>query len=160
MIIKPRDEHRSSIRNLLKSAFEPSHYEAVLIDELVKQGEPFFEWIILQDGAVKAYIAYTAATNKSGRIGYHLAPVAVAPDEQGKGLGTRLICQTLGMEELSEESIFVLGDPLFYERFGFTQTTTVQCPFDEGNAHFRALRWIDTAKEFTVGYSPAFQLAE
>ena len=160
MIIKPRKEHRDSIRGMLDCAFNSSRYESKLIDILISEDLDIFEWISLEDGVVEAYICYTPATNDSERIGYHLAPVAVHPDLQGRGVGSRLIRETLQMAGLRDESIFVLGDPLFYERFGFTQLGSARCPFDEDNNHFRALRWQDNVKPFSIGYSPAFQLVE
>lgn len=52
--------------------------------------------------------------------GLALGPVAVAPDRQGAGVGARLI--EFGLELARERgwcSVFVLGDPHYYGRFGF-----------------------------------------
>ncbi len=49
-----------------------------------------------------------------------LAPVAVHPDWQGRGIGIALIeegISTLG--ELGYPAVVVLGDPEYYRRFGF-----------------------------------------
>ena len=50
-----------------------------------------------------------------------LAPLAVVPAAQGKGIGSRLV--EAGLMRLAERGIalvFVLGDPAYYRRFGFT----------------------------------------
>jgi len=109
---------------------------------------------------VVAHILYTPATHGSTVIGYHLAPVAVHPDFQNQGIGAQLIRETLGLSPISSESVFVLGDPQFYERFGFTETTSARCPFDNDNEHFRALRWEGSQQQFEVGYAPEFMQAE
>ena len=53
-----------------------------------------------------------------------LAPVAVLPNFQRKGVGGRLIEEALRRaEEQGEETVFVLGEPEYYQRFGFRQET-------------------------------------
>ena len=52
-----------------------------------------------------------------------LAPVAVLPRHQRRGLGTRLIENGLAqLSRLHSEAVFVLGDPAYYARFGFQST--------------------------------------
>ena len=49
-----------------------------------------------------------------------MAPLAVLPEYQRKGIGTRLIER--GLQELNAAGhgiVFVLGNPLYYQRFGF-----------------------------------------
>jgi len=50
-----------------------------------------------------------------------LAPLAVLPEAHGKGVGGRLIKDSLHyLKELDVELVFVLGHPGYYPRFGFT----------------------------------------
>jgi len=50
-----------------------------------------------------------------------LAPLAVVPAAQGKGVGRRLIEAGLArLREAGVALVFVLGDPGYYGRFGFT----------------------------------------
>lgn len=49
-----------------------------------------------------------------------LAPLAVSPDEQGRGAGSALV--RAGLRECLEvgwQAVFLLGDPAYYSRFGF-----------------------------------------
>jgi predicted N-acetyltransferase YhbS len=58
---------------------------------------------------------------------YILSPVAVATDQQGKGLGQRLINH--GLEMLRDAGVDVAltyGDPNFYSKVGFKQITEAE----------------------------------
>ncbi|TDB37011.1 MAG: N-acetyltransferase [Actinobacteria bacterium] len=49
-----------------------------------------------------------------------LAPLAVVPDRQRRGVGGRLVERGLGVLEASGvELVFVLGHPAYYPQFGF-----------------------------------------
>lgn len=49
-----------------------------------------------------------------------LAPMAVCPEQQGKGIGSALVIAGLDAAEVREEPlVLVLGHPWFYPRFGF-----------------------------------------
>jgi len=50
-----------------------------------------------------------------------MAPVGVCPRFQKSGIGSRLIQKGLELASQQEwQVVFVLGDPAYYERFGFT----------------------------------------
>ena len=58
-----------------------------------------------------------------------LSPVAVVPARQGRGIGSRLIRHGLGeMAARRVEAVVTYGDPAFYGRFGFRQTTPSSVP--------------------------------
>lgn len=141
---------------LLDAAFEPSDYESRLIREVAARRERHHAWGIEKEGALVAFILYTMATRGAEEIGFHLAPVAVHPDYQGGGLGSELIRCSLEMGPLASSAVFVLGDPVFYERLGFSRVTMALCPYDEENRHFRALRWDDSGEPFVIGYAASF----
>ena len=59
-----------------------------------------------------------------------LAPLAVAPEWQRQGIGTALVRAGLG--RLREEGIsvvYVLGDPSYYGRLGFSAERSVRTPY-------------------------------
>ena len=160
MIRKCTDDDRDAIRELLDSAFRPSQYESRLRDLVVSGDDTHEEWLLENDSRIVGHILYTLATDGSSAIGYHLAPIAVHSDFQNQGIGSLLVRETLGMEPISSESVFVLGDPHFYERFAFVKPASPSCPYDEDNKHFRALRWKDSREPFVIGYASAFEQAE
>jgi len=153
------EEDSEAIEALLDRAFQPSHYESRLRSVTLAQQGDFYEWVWELEGELVAYILFSPARHEGEAIGYHLAPVAVDPVYQGRGIGSQLIRAALEVPAIADSAIFVLGDPGYYERFGFEPTASALCPYDEGNAHFRALRWAECAEPFTVGYAEAFTLA-
>ena len=140
---------------LLDAAFAPSHIEGVLVRRLRERKKVMLEWVLDDAKGVSAHIVYTHAFRDGKIIGWHLAPVAVRPDVQRAGLGSQLIRESLAAEPLRDASVFVLGDPNYYRRFGFASVAVPVCPFDDGNPHFLALRWTPD-ESFVVGYEREF----
>lgn len=148
-----------AILALLDRAFAPSTYESRLVSR-IPPGEPgCLGWVHERAGEPLGYVLYTPALRGTEVIGYHLAPVAVCPAHHRTGIGSELIRTTLASAALAEAPVFVLGDPAYYERFGFGKVVNPTCPYDESNAYFRALRWQEPAEPFSVGYHPAFKEA-
>lgn len=59
-----------------------------------------------------------------------LGPLAVAPASQRRGVGSALVRTGLRqLEHMGVGLVFVLGDPAYYERFGFRRESTVEPPF-------------------------------
>ncbi|RDV07056.1 N-acetyltransferase [Sphingorhabdus pulchriflava] len=54
-----------------------------------------------------------------------VGPVAVLPERQGQGIGHRLMYASLdATARLGEPAMVMIGDPEYYERFGFTAAET------------------------------------
>ena len=68
---------------------------------------------------------------KRGAPAMLLGPVAVAPEHQGRGVGTKLIDDALGRVATrpAKPPILVLGDPNYYARFGFAPERGVAPPY-------------------------------
>ena len=152
---------REAIARLLDAAFSPSRTESRIAATLLDCESP--AWVAVEDAEdadaeIVGCILYSPATRGGEGIGYHLAPVAVRPDFQGRGIGSQLVSETLALEPVGSGPVFVLGAPGYYRRFGFEPVANPACRFDPGNAHFLALRWAEEAGEvpFEVGYHPAF----
>lgn len=142
---------------LLRQAFPGSTYEVQLVENLHKNGKPMHEWVCIHVNAVVAYIAFTRAYNGKAVCGLHLAPLAVKPEFQKQGIGSELLRFALRQEAVKTDTIFVLGDPRLYRKFGFEPCVMPICPFDTNNAHFLSLR-NPTVCQFAVGYEPEFAL--
>ncbi len=103
--------------------------EAELVDLLLKDdsAQPLLSLIALVDGKPAGHVLFTnvkiiGAENVRASI---LAPLAVSPDYQNKGVGGALIKEGLNrLKKSGTELVFVLGHPGYYPRFGFTPAGT------------------------------------
>jgi putative acetyltransferase len=98
---------------------------------------------LLQDPAITLSLVAVDETGIAGNIIFTrcrldgeglraalLAPLAVTPQHQKQGVGTALV--RAGLERLREEgvhAVFVLGDPAYYRRFGFSPERSVSAPY-------------------------------
>ncbi len=140
---------------LLNQAFSGSTYEVQLVENFHKNGKTVHEWVCIHVNKIIAYIAFSNAYDGSDVCGLHLAPLAVKPDFQKQGIGSELLRFALRQPVIKENTLFVLGDPGFYKKFGFEPCAMPICPFDKGNAHFLSIR-NNTTNQFTVGYESEF----
>jgi putative acetyltransferase len=140
---------------LLGQAFPRSTYELQLVEKFHKNGKAVHEWVCIHSNTIIAYIAFSNAYNGSDICGLHLGPMAVKPDFQKQGVGSELLCFALRQPEIKDKTIFVLGDPNFYKKFGFKPCATPICPFDKKNIHFMGIR-NNSNNQFTVGYESEF----
>jgi len=158
-IRKLNPENQAKVTALLQQAFPDSRYEGQLVDNLHKQNRVVHEWVCLHVNSVIAYVAFTNAYEGNAVCGLHLAPLAVKPDFQRQGVGSELLRFALRQEVISSSTVFVLGNPKFYRRFGFASCTAPICPFDKKNTHFLGLRNV-ISQPFVVGYEPEFSLGK
>ena len=115
-------EDAAAIRVVQRSAFS-GVAEADLVDALRAAGAGVLSMVAV-DGEVVGHVLYTWAivdTERGEQVPLlGLAPLAVRPDRQGEGIGTRLIGASL--EWLREEgyaAVVLVGPPDYYPRFGF-----------------------------------------
>lgn len=151
----PTPEEYAKVAALLRQAFPGSTYETQLVADLRTHGRALHEWVCIHTNTVIAYIAFTNAYKGSAVCGLHLAPLAVKPEFQRQGIGSELLRFALRQEAVREQTLFVMGDPGFYRKFGFMPCAMPTCPFDKGNAHFSSMR-NNTASPFTVRYEAEF----
>jgi putative acetyltransferase len=151
-------ENRPKVYALLQRAFPGSDYEARLVQKLHENNRTLHEWVCIHVNKAIAYIAFSPAYHGREICGLHLAPMAVAPDFQKQGVGTELLRFALRQEAIRSQTLFVLGEPAYYRRFGFEPCAMPVCPFDTGNAHFLSMR-NTVSDSFSVGYEPEFMTA-
>jgi putative acetyltransferase len=128
-------EDRASIHYVNQEAFGRNQ-EADLVDKLRKRGVLTVSLVAVQDIAIVGHIAFSPveiASEKSNFGALTLAPVAVLPAHQNKGIGSQLI--TAGLEEchrLGHEIIVLAGHPNYYPRFGFIRACPkgIECEFE------------------------------
>ena len=105
------------IRFVEEAAFLQSA-EADLVDDLRAAGDSFFSLIAVEGETVTGHAMFSRLQAPFPALA--LGPVAVLPDRQRMGVGSRLIREGIARSEAAGwTGIFVLGDPAFYRRFGF-----------------------------------------
>jgi putative acetyltransferase len=88
-----------------------------------------------------------------------LGPVAVRPERQRTGIGSRLIRAAIDrVKRAGWQVIFVLGDPSFYGRFGFDSALAGGFECRYSGPYFMALMLDDSVQgsRGPIVYAPAF----
>jgi len=107
-----------------KSAFG-FEKEAILTKDLLNDetAKPYLSLLAFDDDKPVGHILFTRTGLNPKReeiSGCILAPLAVIPDYQNKGVGGELIKHGLKvLEERGVDLVFVLGHPEYYPKFGF-----------------------------------------
>ncbi len=81
--------------------------------------------------ALVAHVLFTiCGTEEWDRTGALLAPLGVIPSLQRQGLGNSLVHAGLArLKKRGIKQVFVLGDPAYYQRFGFSPERQVLPPY-------------------------------
>lgn len=119
--IRPEEpQHRNAVHHLNLAAFENGP-EAGLVDALRSSCEEYLAFVAVEDGVVVGHILFTPVTVEgSDAAGMGLAPMAVLPAHQRKGIGSRLVRHALDhLRQSGCPFVIVLGHPEYYPRFGF-----------------------------------------
>ena len=156
-IRKLTPENYNKASALLQQAFPNSNYELKLVENFHKNKITVTEWVCIHVNSIIAYIAFSNAYKDRDTCGLHLGPLAVKPEFQNQGIGSELLRFCLRQETIKTKTIFVLGNPGFYQKFGFEQSDMPICPFDKNNKHFLSLR-NNATEQFTVGYEAEFSI--
>jgi putative acetyltransferase len=107
----------ATIRAVEEAAFLQSA-EAKLVDDLRDAGDSVFSLVAVEGETVIGHVMFSRLTAPFPALA--LGPVAVLPERQRMGGGSRLIREGIARSEAAGWlGIFVLGDPAFYRRFGF-----------------------------------------
>lgn len=122
------------IRKLHVEAFDVSEREAVakLALDLIDESESVLSLVAVENDEIIGHVVFSPMKimPDDNLSAYILAPLAVAPDRQKQGVGSRLIRS--GMDALAEmkvDAVFVLGDPDYYGRSGFRAGHGVSAPY-------------------------------
>ena len=157
---EPRDA--AAVRAVHMAAF-PTSLEADLVEAVERAGDAVISLLAEQDGKVVGHILLSRMTVTGDGRAYRalgLAPVAVLPDAQGRGVGSALIRAALSRAGAEgEELVFVLGEPVYYRRFGFDPEMAAPFASPYAGPYFMALRLDPRVPLPATGradYAPAF----
>lgn len=157
---QPGDE--TAIHGVVERAFAPMPFSAGdeqdVVDLLRERGELSLSLVaIATDGALVGHVGFSPVTIGGADCGWHqMAPVAVEPGLQRIGIGSALI--RAGIEALRHKGargIGVVGNPVYYERFGFVRVEGIEPP--EADApYFRAMVLAGEPPRGVLRYASAF----
>lgn len=108
---------RAAVREIVEAAFARTA-EADLVEQLHADGDVAISLVAKEEDEIIGHVVFSRMKAPFRAIG--LAPISVAPSEQGRGIGSLLI--EAGLTRAATDgwdAVFVLGDPAFYGRFGF-----------------------------------------
>ncbi|WP_413184225.1 GNAT family N-acetyltransferase [Paraburkholderia sacchari] len=135
-----------------------SHTEHYIVDALRAAGELAVSLVAMERNELVGHVALSAVTLSDGSTGWFgLGPLSVAPSHQRQGIGSRLVEHALDALRVRHAAgCVLLGDPLFYQRFGFKPAPALVLPGVPAE-YFQALVLRGTVPAASVQYSKAFE---
>jgi putative acetyltransferase len=137
---EPRDA--AAIRAVHLAAF-PTPLEADLVEALGRDGDVVISLVAERCGEILGHVLLSRMRVSGDGRPYRalgLAPVAVLPGFQSSGIGTALIESAIGIARASgEEILFLLGEPDYYRRFGFSAEAAAPFASPYAGPYFMAL---------------------
>jgi len=110
----------AAIRRVETAAFGRED-EADIVEGVRSEGADLVELVAERDGQIVGHILFSRMTTQPARVMAGLAPVAVSPEAQGRGIGDALCRAGIeALRALGVEAVVVLGHPDYYPRFGFS----------------------------------------
>jgi putative acetyltransferase len=130
--VRPAERRDAAAIRAVHLAAFPTPAEAGLVEALEGDRDVVVSLVAEQEGEVVGHVLLSRMNVLGdGRPmrALGLGPVGVLPGMQRSGIGSSLIRGALAIARATgEELVFVLGDPDYYRRFGFSEE--VAAPFD------------------------------
>ena len=120
VMLRPEKVGDETAIHALHASCFPTDAEARLVDLLRDAGRLRVSLVAVVDGAVVGHVAFSPVTVEGGVSGLGLAPLAVIESQRRRGIAAMLAEQ--GLAACRAEGAgwaVVLGEPEYYERFGF-----------------------------------------
>lgn len=142
---KPADY--DAVYNVVKKAFESAEHtdgnEQNLVVELRKSGSfiPELSLVAVEDEKIVGHILFTKAFVNGAEV-LALAPLAVLPEYQNRGIGLSLIEHGhIEAQKLGYNYSVVLGDSKYYPKAGYVPASRygIRAPFEVEDENFMAV---------------------
>jgi putative acetyltransferase len=147
---------RAAVRAIIAAAFGRPD-EADLVDRLRLDGDAVVSLVAVEDAVAVGHVMLSRMTAPVRAVA--LAPLAVLPHCQRRGIGSRLVRGALERGRLLGcEAVFVLGDPAFYRRFGFDAALAAGFQSPYAGPHLMAVALADglPVAHGRIAHAPAF----
>jgi putative acetyltransferase len=126
IVIRPEaSRDADAIEQITSAAFEGKPYsdqtEHLVVNALRAAGALSVSLVAQVNDKIIGHVAFSVVTINGIDQGWHgLGPISVLPEFQRQGVGSKLIEEGLaGIRALSAKGCVLLGDPAYYNRFGF-----------------------------------------
>ena len=141
LIRNEKKDDYNEIRKINELAFGQKN-EGKLVDDLRKKSDfnCLLSLVAEIKGRIVGHILFYPIKIKNEdkeHIVLSLAPIAVHPDFQNKGIGTKLVKKGLeAAKKTGYDAVIVVGHPNYYPRFGFSPASKwdiklpIECPDD------------------------------
>ena len=144
MLVEVREESPGdveAVRDVNKRAFGQDQ-EGHIIDALRANGAALLSLVATLSGRVVGHIIYSPVSVSGKVTGAGLGPMAVLPEHQRQGIGSKLI--ETGNRKLQDTGcpfIVVLGHAHYYPRFGFRPASSygIKCEWEVPDEVFMVL---------------------
>jgi putative acetyltransferase len=164
LVRRERPEDIAAIRQVNEQAFGRPD-EADLVDVLRARGKAVLSLVAAEGDRIVGHILFSPVTIDSGDRTFPavgLAPMAVLPERQSRGIGSLLV--KAGLEECRNagyDCVVVLGHPGYYPRFGFVPASRygIRSEYAVPDAAFMILAFREEALRDRAGvvkYQPEF----
>ncbi|MDR6953158.1 putative acetyltransferase [Ancylobacter sp. 3268] len=118
LIRDERPGEAAAIHALVRDAFDGPD-EANLVNRLRAAGDAILSLVAEEDGEIVGQILLSPIAAAFPALA--LAPLVVGPDYRAHGIGGALVRHAIERAgAMGWRAIFVLGDPAYYQRFGFS----------------------------------------
>jgi putative acetyltransferase len=155
---------RAAVWNVNHASFARDD-EARLVDALRDGGYARVALVAEQDGFIVGHVLFSdlPIATESGIVdALALAPLAVVPSHQRRGIGSTLLAEGLRVcKDQGHRIVVVLGHPEFYPRFGFSAPLAERLTSPFTGPEFMALELVPKALDGVVGtvcYAPPFDM--
>lgn len=142
IVIRPEQpEDVTMIHHVVHQAFGQAA-EANLVDALRRNGKAKISLVAEDNGRAIGHILFSEVTLEGQLTGIGLAPMAVSPERQNEGIGSRLVEEGLKhCRKAGYPFAVVLGHSEFYPRFGFVPASRygVKSEYDVRDEVFMAM---------------------
>lgn len=139
------------------NAEHTSHTEQFIVDGLRKAGKLTLSLVAECDGKVVGHVAVSPVMVSDGATDWFgLGPISVVPDLQRRGFGSQLMREALSqLRARGAAGCVVLGDPRYYERFGFKVEAGLVLP-GVPPEYFMAMSFGPAVPQGDIAYHAAF----
>ncbi len=166
MNIRPEiPQDAAAIEQVTLAAFNGKPYsdqtEHLIVNGLRKAGALSISLVAEIDNQLIGHIAFSVVTiNGIDQRWYGLGPISVLPEFQRQGVGSKLIEAGLaGIRALGAQGCVLLGNPQYYNRFGFKAYQDLTYHGAPSVEHFMALPFYDDVPQGEVEFHQAFYIS-